>query len=142
MTDTLLADSARSGLFHLEAGQREALADQAVAAGLRLRTVDLNDCRTTKACLSTLGEVLGFPDWYGANLDALIDCLCDPDWLSPCGDVLLLSGLDRSRKTDRQHADALLSALATASAECRGTSQPLWILVDRPLPGVPPFPAT
>ena len=33
------------------------------------------------ALLKQLGEALNFPDWYGANFDALHDCLTDPDCL-------------------------------------------------------------
>jgi hypothetical protein len=33
-----------------------------------------------RSVLRQLGKSLHFPDWYGANFDALFDCLCDPDW--------------------------------------------------------------
>jgi RNAse (barnase) inhibitor barstar len=32
------------------------------------------------ALLAALGEALSFPDWYGANWDALADCLMDMSW--------------------------------------------------------------
>lgn len=41
---------------------------------VRLDTADLADKR---AVLVRMGEVLGFPGHYGANLDALADCLAD-----------------------------------------------------------------
>lgn len=140
MTDKLLADASRCGLFHLNAEQRTALVHQATAAGLRLHRLDLSECRSPGSCLQTIGEILSFPDWYGANLDALVDCLCDPDWQASGGDILMLAGVDRLRKADRKGTDKLLEALSAASAECSDNGRPLWILVDRPLSGVPPFP--
>lgn len=140
MADHLFTDASRSGLFHLNAGQRATLAAEARAADLRLFSVDLADCRTAGSCLQALGKALSFPDWYGANLDALVDCLCDPDWQAASGDIVLLTGIERLRKADRTTADNLLEALAAACAECRDAGRPLWVLVDRPQAGVPPFP--
>ena len=43
--------------------------------------------RDKTALLAALGEALSFPDWYGANWDALADCLMDMSWSE--GPVLL-----------------------------------------------------
>lgn len=34
-------------------------------------------CRTKEMTHAYLKEILRFPDYYGENLDALYDCLCD-----------------------------------------------------------------
>jgi RNAse (barnase) inhibitor barstar len=41
---------------------------------VRLDTADLTDKRDV---LTRMGERFGFPDYYGRNLDALVDCLRD-----------------------------------------------------------------
>ncbi|TDT32783.1 barstar family protein [Naumannella halotolerans] len=41
-----------------------------------LRTEGIDDRRTL---LLAIGRALDLPDWYGANLDALADCLTDLD---------------------------------------------------------------
>jgi hypothetical protein len=43
-------------------------------AGWRVGYVDLSDAHTAVA---VLGDELGFPAWYGRNLDALADSLTD-----------------------------------------------------------------
>ena len=34
-------------------------------------------CETKEALLERMGRVLGFPEYYGKNLDALYDCLTE-----------------------------------------------------------------
>ncbi len=47
----------------------------ATAAGRRALVV--HGRRTRAATLAAFGRDLGFPDYYGHNLDALVDCLRD-----------------------------------------------------------------
>lgn len=136
MADDFLRDNSRCGLFHLTARQRAVLTDLAASAGLHLREVDLASCREKTECLSVLGKALAFPDWYGANFDALLDCLGDPDWQTKTGDILLISGLERLLRNDRKSLVTLLDVLAAAVDERRRTDQPMWIFFDRPLPGI------
>lgn len=67
----------------LEPGVHEARGDaDAVAADLReagWRVGVLDGVATRAEALDGIGEALGFPDWYGRNLDALWDCLTDLD---------------------------------------------------------------
>lgn len=137
MADDFLRDNSRCGIFHLTAEQRGGLAGQASAADLRLWEVDLAGCRTSAECLLALGKALSFPDCYGANFDALLDCLADTDWQTGPGDILLISGLDRLRRSDRKGLKTLLEVLSAAVDERRSADQPLWIFFDRPLPGIP-----
>lgn len=39
--------------------------------------LDFSNCKTYMDFHSILKETFSFPDYYGANLDALWDCLCD-----------------------------------------------------------------
>ena len=66
----------------------------AQAAGHRFVEADLANLRTRKAALAAIGKAFGFPRWYGANLDALYDCLTDlPETQPAPGYVVLLRGL-------------------------------------------------
>lgn len=72
---------------------------QALAADLRdgdwaYAHLDGAGAGTRREVLVALGEALGFPGWYGANLDALWDCLRDlvdpvvlvwDDWATAAG---------------------------------------------------------
>ena len=59
-------------------------------------------------------RVLGFPDYYGANLDAFNDCLGD---LPPHGEgtVLVFQHFDRFVQRDRPVAQAVLDIVARTS---------------------------
>lgn len=46
-------------------------------AGRRFGYVDGWHHQTGREVLTAIGEALGFPDYYGRNLDALNDCLAD-----------------------------------------------------------------
>ena len=47
------------------------------ATGQRYVHVDLAGARDRKGVLRAIGRALQFPSYYGANLDALYDCLTD-----------------------------------------------------------------
>ena len=38
-------------------------------------TVDFGECRYMLDLYEAMADALGFPEWYGKNLDALWDCL-------------------------------------------------------------------
>ena len=40
-------------------------------------TIDCGGCADKKELHARIAEALCFPDWYGHNLDALMDCLTD-----------------------------------------------------------------
>lgn len=80
--------------------------------------VDCSGLRDRKAVLGAIGRALGFADWYGANLDALYDCLTDlprerraPGWL------LVLLHLPCTADFDRQARAALIEVFRDA-ADC------------------------
>jgi len=50
--------------------------------------------RSKSAALAAIGEAMGFPGYYGQNLDALYDCLTDLSWLPPGEHVLVWEGGD------------------------------------------------
>ena len=48
----------------------------------QLPTVDARRCHTKDSLLLAIGRELSFPDYYGANWDALEECLNDMSWQS------------------------------------------------------------
>lgn len=45
-----------------------------------------------EALMRNIATALRFPDWFGANWDALEDCLSDLSWLPANGYVLVFEG--------------------------------------------------
>lgn len=53
-------------------------------------TIDCGGIATKEELHECIAEALGFPDWYGHNLDALMDCLTDLE-----DTTVTLTGCDR-----------------------------------------------
>jgi hypothetical protein len=140
MHDTLFPDASRAGLYCLPPGSRAAAEQAAHRQHLGLLPADIGACRNLPEALIRLGSVLNFPDCYGANLDALFDCLTDPEWGTNCGQILLLGGCDRLQQKVPGDFARLLEVLGAAAEERRGSRQPLWVLIDAPVPGIAPLP--
>lgn len=140
MSDNFLPDGERAGLYHLPAEHRQAVEQQAHQHGFALHTADLSACRTTADALAALGQACAFPEWYGGNFDALLDCLADPEGQDTPGQLLLISGIAPLRMRIAGELNTLLDVLAAATEERRSSGQPLWVLLDAPASGVAPWP--
>lgn len=114
------------GLFFFP-GDRPSMADI---------TVDVKKCQKTTDLLHHLGEALNFPDWYGANFDALFDCLCEASEPS----CILLSGLANFATRQPQDFAILVEVLHAACAARAEAEAPLTILIDTPAANVAPWP--
>jgi len=72
MSKGLMSTPLRSGVYDM--ADDGALADRLCHVGWHVGSVDMRDSR---GAVSTIGAELGFPSYYGRNLDALNDCLSD-----------------------------------------------------------------
>jgi RNAse (barnase) inhibitor barstar len=78
--------------------------------------VDCGGLRERKAVLAAIGRALGFPDWYGANLDALFDCLTDLAAAEgAAGWVIVLLRLPSNAHFDVEQRAALLDVFRDAA---------------------------
>jgi hypothetical protein len=66
-----------------------------------------------RAALDAIGAALDFPDHYGRNLDALVDCIRDLSWLPPGDHVLIWPGHDQLRKAEPGVYRIILDILGT-----------------------------
>lgn len=95
----------------------EALRRWAQAGGQRYVEVDLEHARDRKAVLRAIGRALDFPTWYGANLDALYDCLTDlPEraTANATGWNIVLRGWPPPERMDTEQRSALLDVFRDA----------------------------
>lgn len=108
----------------------DALRGWAQAAGHRVVEADLRGCKGKKAVLLALGRALQLPRWYGANLDALFDCLTDlPETAAAPGYLVLLRGLSEAGLDAEQRA-ALLEVFRDAAPPFAERGVALRVLYD------------
>ena len=128
----LLTRSDLSGIYHLPSSGVEALREAAGSLGFPCFEVDLGqsgDSGNLAAALEALGRGLGFPQWYGANLDALNDCLTDFSWNEAPGYVIILSGADTLHALGEPFAQ-INRVLDNAIQEWRRQRIPFWVFYD------------
>jgi RNAse (barnase) inhibitor barstar len=88
---------------------------EARAAGRPIAIVPAGDDRADS--IVRFGEVLGFPDWFGHNLDALFDCLLQHYRRAPESE-LVWDGTAGLRERDGSAFDPIRQVLSDAEGEC------------------------
>lgn len=107
-----------------------------MAEPVTLGTVDGRRAPNKKAVLLAIGHALQFPDWYGANLDALHDALTDLSWLPPGQVSLVWTYPEAFRLADPAGYRDVLDTLLAAEEVSTDTERPLRItVVPRPRVG-------
>lgn len=140
---TLLGNAEAAGLFRLPTERREELADAGSLFGLRVIPLSASDLTTVPELMAALAAALEFPDWFGQNLDALMDCLTDLSWQDEGeeggrGYLLLLTGLAGIQASDPDGLEKLLEVLAVAAEVWQADGVPFWVLADAE--GLPELP--
>lgn len=132
-----LARPERAGPYRLRPEQLAAALEAARGLGFQVAEVPLGP-----DFLADLGRQLAFPAHYGANFDALYDCLTDVQALPAPGCLLAFTGTAAAADDDEDSpVDVLIAVLQAASDEWRVAGRPLWALFA--VPGLPldPLPA-
>lgn len=89
----------------------------AAQSGQTFVLAECSDCVDKKAVLTAIGRAFAFPDWYGANLDALYDCLTDlPDRGVP-GWIVVLDRLPDEPGFGAEDRAALLDVFRDAAED-------------------------
>ncbi len=113
----------------LAASRLDELAQWARGAGHQFVDVDLSTAADKKAVLQVIGRALQFPGWYGANLDALYDCLTDlPEREGVAGWVIALHPLTAGAALDAEQRDALLDVFRDALETFEDAALPFRVL--------------
>lgn len=67
----------KGGLIDASLASRDELFGVARAAGMSAFVVDCDRARSRSAVLRAVVKAVDFPEFFGGNLDAFYDCLCD-----------------------------------------------------------------
>ena len=124
----LLREPARSGVYGLPEGATW-VARAAAANGFACWRVDLGKVRDKSALLGLLARALDFPDWFGANWDALQDCLGDLSWRTAPGYVVALEHCQGLAKSARADFETLLEVFGAVADYWREQGIPFWVFV-------------
>jgi RNAse (barnase) inhibitor barstar len=136
MSEKFIRMADRGGVYYLPASRRTAAEAAAEKAHLRPTLVKIWPEMHSAALLKQLGKALNFPDWYGANFDALHDCLTDPDWVAGKGFALFLTGTAGLHKSDPDGLATLIEVLQAVAGELGRSGTPFWALLDSPATGI------
>ena len=141
MSTSLLTDHSHAGVFCIDPNRIPLLQEEGIKHHLRWVALKLTGS-TPQETLQKIGHNLSFPDWYGANLDALSDCLCDPE-IFPAnqGCVLLIQDLPQWRWEEPEALANLISVLDNACATRNGPGHPAWVLIAHPIAGLHTLPS-
>lgn len=140
MSDHLFRNSNTSGLYHLPRHRLAAVGNAADREHRRFLLVEISPPADKTRVLTQIGNALAFPDWYGANFDALFDCLTDAGWQAAKGHVIVINGLGELRNANPEDFSMLIEVLRDAADHRRQAGAPFWILIDTPARGVPALP--
>mgnify|MGYP001146271720 CR=1 FL=1 len=114
----VLGNAAANGLYRIGAG---ALPDSVVRIDGRALT-------GKGAMLDEFSSALAFPDYFGANWDALEECLTDLSWLPDCLGVLI-DGADIPELKSAKQWASLLDILADAAQFWRDQGRPFAVFL-------------
>lgn len=67
----------KGGLVDVSSSEQDEVIKAAEEGGLAAFVVDCDRARSRSAVLRAVVKAVDFPEFFGGNLDALYDCLCD-----------------------------------------------------------------
>ncbi|MBU4611242.1 barstar family protein [Achromobacter sp. GG226] len=128
--DSLQALIQQGGM--LQTHPREPLAAAAEALGYVVFDVDCSRAKSKSAVLRAIASAVDYPEFFGSNLDALLDCLTATvlDAQRP-GALVLLVGINAEEPGVGEHVDDILTTFSDAAEYVRDNGRALaFVQVD------------
>jgi len=122
-----LQDASRSGVYR--ATRADEIMDAVGGSGLSLVKIRVQE---KEKLLKSIATALDFPDWFGANWDALEDCLSDLSWRGATGHVLLF---EQARAGD--DLGVLIDVLRSSAEYWAGRGKPFFAVFIDPARALP-----
>ena len=122
-----LQDASRSGVYR--AARADEIVDAVRGSKLSLKKVEYAD---KQSLLKNIAAALEFPGWFGANWDALEDCLSDLSWDPAAGHVLIFENAQ-----DGDELGVLIDVLRSSAEFWVGRGKPFFAVFVDPARALP-----
>ena len=131
----------RSGVYLAPAGVR-ALRAAVTEAKLAWFELDATSACDKQRFLAACAKNLGFPEWFGANWDALADCLKDFSWRRAPGYLILWRDAAALAAAAPDDFATALEIFSDAASYCKTRGGTFIVLLDEEPAGIklPRFP--
>ncbi len=139
MTATPEPLNARNSGVYLAPHSLSALRRAAAGGGLAWFNLDLKGVTGKTRLLAICGRELDFPETFGANWDALADCLQDFSWRRAPGYVINLMHAAGFARAAPQDFSQLLEILDGAAKYWKKQGRTFVVMVDHSPGGLPVF---
>lgn len=136
----------KGGLMDVSAVSRDEVISAAGTAGMTAFVVDCDRARSRSAVLRAVVKAVDFPEYFGGNLDALYDCLCDTLLDQKTGLFLWFHNLHSGDPALADDAQAILGVCADVAEFASNNDRFFAYVVEHagkhpdPEPGIPPTP--
>ena len=134
--ESLLTRVDHAGVYHMPTDGEKALIAAAEHNGYFVFRVDLAKAKDKATLLESIGRAMRFPEWFGHNWDALMDCLADLGWIPAEGYVVILEHCDGIHGRAETDFVQCLQIFEDAASEWREQGTPLWCFVDMQADGI------
>jgi len=129
-----LSDGTRSGVY--SASHAEDILDATRESDLLVSRIDLAGVVEKEALFDRIAAALRFPEWFGRNWDALLDCLRDLSWSNSRRHVLIVENVKGLSAEDRGD---LIDVLAEAASNWRTKEDSFFAVFIGAAPDLPPL---
>jgi len=135
----------RSGLVAVDASGRDALIQAAQELDVTVCIAACDKARSRSAVLRAVVKAVDFPEFFGSDLEALFDCLCDTLRDQKTGVLLWFDKLHSGDPMLAEDAEAITAVCEDAAQFARNTHKIFAFAIDHtgkhPEPDVAPAPS-
>ena len=146
MTQALQKKLQKGGLLDASGGTRAEQVEAAQALDLTVFVVDCDRARSRSAVLRAVVKAVDFPEFFGGDLDAFYDCLCDTIRDQKTGVLMCFDKLHSGDPSLTEDAEAIAAICEDAAEFARKNDKVFAFTVEHagkhpdPEPGVAPTP--
>jgi RNAse (barnase) inhibitor barstar len=136
----------KGGLLDVSSVAQDDVRKAADALGMAVFIVDCDRARSRSAVLRAVVKAVDFPEYFGGNLDALYDCLCDTVLDQKTGLFLWFHKLHSGDPALADDADSIISVCSDAAEFAQNNDRCFSFGVEHagkhpdPEPGMAPTP--